>query len=261
MLKTSCIYASIFETAQNHVTVDGYRLSDYPRPFIIEPPFIKSNHYKTGDAIECNLILMGKAIDYLPFFIYAFSELGKRGIGSSRGRYKIKEITDIPDNEREIFNGNTDQIINSPTRFSLRDLTTGDITGAELSITFKTPVRIKRENRFTKSLDFHLLIQNLLRRISLLSMVCEDTSWSIDYRMMIKEASEEVRLKDSGLYWYDWQSYSGRQKSKMNLGGLLGTIVYEGGIKNFLPLLKAGECLHIGKACTFGLGKYTLSYP
>jgi hypothetical protein len=220
MMKPSCVYSSIFETAHDHVNVSGYKLSDYPRPFIIEPPFIRHNHYQKGDTIECHLLLIGKAIDYLPYFIHAFSELGRQGIGSSRGRYRLSTITDTFDKvEKVIFSGYSEQIFSSPNIFSLHDLITHDIDSTELTITFKTPARIKTRNHLTGELDFHILIQNLVRRISLLSMACHDTSWSIDYKALIQQASEVVRRKDSNLYWYDWQRYSRRQKSRMNLGG------------------------------------------
>jgi CRISPR/Cas system endoribonuclease Cas6 (RAMP superfamily) len=45
----------------------------------------------------------------------------------------------------------------------------------------------------------------------------------------------------------------------MNLGGFLGQIVFEGNFGEFYPLLQMGEYLHIGKACTFGLGKYEIT--
>ena len=44
----------------------------------------------------------------------------------------------------------------------------------------------------------------------------------------------------------------------MKLGGFLGRISFKGDLEEFLPVIKAGEYLHVGKACTFGLGKYEI---
>jgi CRISPR/Cas system endoribonuclease Cas6 (RAMP superfamily) len=44
----------------------------------------------------------------------------------------------------------------------------------------------------------------------------------------------------------------------MKLGGVVGEITYEGDITAFMPYLKAGEILHIGKGTSFGLGKYQI---
>ena len=72
---------------------------------------------------------------------------------------------------------------------------------------------------------------------------------------MIKKA-EGVRVGTSNLHWYDWERYSGRQERKINMGGFVGDITFEGVIEPFMPLIKAGEVLHAGKGTTFGLGRY-----
>ncbi|HDZ02552.1 MAG TPA: CRISPR system precrRNA processing endoribonuclease RAMP protein Cas6 [Nitrospirae bacterium] len=58
------------------------------------------------------------------------------------------------------------------------------------------------------------------------------------------------------LKWYDWERYSARQETKMKMGGFVGEITFEGDIEPFMPILKAGEVLHVGKGTGFGLGKY-----
>ena len=46
----------------------------------------------------------------------------------------------------------------------------------------------------------------------------------------------------------------------MNLGGFAGEIEYEGdGIDEFLPLIAAGELLHMGSNTSFGLGMYEIA--
>ncbi|RLB08587.1 MAG: CRISPR-associated protein Cas6, partial [Deltaproteobacteria bacterium] len=49
--------------------------------------------------------------------------------------------------------------------------------------------------------------------------------------------------------------YSNRQESKMFMGGIIGSITYEGELDEFYPLLKFCQEVHIGKATSFGLGK------
>jgi len=44
----------------------------------------------------------------------------------------------------------------------------------------------------------------------------------------------------------------------MKLGGSLGTIRFEGELYKFMPYIKAGEVLHVGKGTTFGLGQYRI---
>jgi len=42
------------------------------------------------------------------------------------------------------------------------------------------------------------------------------------------------------------------------MGGFVGEITFEGHIEPFMPLIEAGEVLHLGKGTGFGLGKYFL---
>lgn len=63
-----------------------------PHPFVIEPPLERKRGYKPGEGITFGLTLVGRAIDYLPYFIYTFNELGKTGLGKGRGKFELKAV-------------------------------------------------------------------------------------------------------------------------------------------------------------------------
>ncbi len=42
------------------------------------------------------------------------------------------------------------------------------------------------------------------------------------------------------------------------MGGFVGDITFEGDIEPFMPIIKAGEVIHVGKGTGFGLGKYAI---
>ena len=75
--------------------------------------------------------------------------------------------------------------------------------------------------------------------------------------MILKEA-ETIETADNALRWHDWERYSTRQGVRMKMGGLVGEIRYSGNLGPFLPFLKAGEVLHVGKGTSFGLGRYSV---
>ncbi len=258
MLNTSCVYATVFETAFSHVENSKYRLQDYPRPFIIEPPFPSPAVIDPGTSFTCRLTIMGHAIDFLPYFVFAFCELGKSGLGSSRGKYRLERVDgDIEENDLIVFDGDSQQFVNHAPIKSFSDFFSDRTPVSNMSITFEKPTRVKDKNRLTKDLSFQLFMKNLLRRLSILAFVCRGEPWELDYHDILKQASE-VQRKSSHLYWYDWKRYSSRQKESMKLGGFLGTVDFKGDLANFLPFLRLGEYLHLGKACTFGLGKYRI---
>jgi CRISPR/Cas system endoribonuclease Cas6 (RAMP superfamily) len=79
----------------------------------------------------------------------------------------------------------------------------------------------------------------------------------LDFGGIIHEA-EAVRTVQNDLRWVDWERYSARQDSRMKLGGFTGTVTFEGELDPFISLFQIGEHLHIGKATSFGLGKYQI---
>jgi hypothetical protein len=110
-------------------------------------------------------------------------------------------------------------------------------------------------------MSFELLVRNLLRRISLLANIHGGGPLGLDYRSVI-ECASRVKTRASLLRWWDWERYSNRQRTKMNLGGFVGKIEYESdSIEDFLPLLVAGEVLHVGTGTSFGLGKLQILVP
>lgn len=259
-LKSSCIYAYIFETfpdGESHI-LNMNKYERIPHPFIIEPPLETKKIYQAGETISFNLVLIGKACEYAPYFIYAFDELGKTGIGKGKKPYKLISVYD----ENELVYRSEDKTIkNVPARRieidSLWNIKK-DGNEMEIKLEFITPVRIKYKRELAHELPFHVLIRNLLRRTLLLHYFhCEKRIPEYDHKSIIHEA-EEVKTVKSSLRWWDWERYSNRQKTKMMMGGLTGEITYRGNLEPFMELLKVGEIVHVGKATGFGLGKYII---
>jgi CRISPR/Cas system endoribonuclease Cas6 (RAMP superfamily) len=116
---------------------------------------------------------------------------------------------------------------------------------------------LKFEGELTSDLKFHILFRNLLRRISLLSYFHCGEEIKVDFRSLIKE-SEAIQTQKSNLRWYDWERYSGRQDTRMKLGGFIGRVTFSGALDYFWPYLSLGEFIHVGKGSSFGLGKYEI---
>ncbi len=92
LLKEKCIYSYVFETPPPSDTKIMRKYKSAPHPLIIEPPPEKRRGYKPGDEINFGLTLIGRAIDYLPYFIYTFDELGRIGIGKGKARYELQSV-------------------------------------------------------------------------------------------------------------------------------------------------------------------------
>lgn len=277
ILKDRCVYSYIFETPVPEGCNIFGRVRSAPHPFIIEPPEEGKNRYSKGESLSFNFILIGRAIDYLPYFIYTFDELGSNGIGKGRGGYCLRKIyaISVADGDKLIYSSDSKKIFPSrPDRIDLSDAATAIINNdspfldnshvKKLTLHFRTPARIKYNGRLTIDLEFHILIRQVLRRLFLLNYFHDTDSSSpgvnnpVGYHRQLIKMSEGVRISESSLRWYDWERYSKRQDTRMKLGGFTGRITYGEAPDVFLPFIKAGEILHIGKGTSFGLGRYRI---
>jgi CRISPR-associated endoribonuclease Cas6 len=260
LLKGKCVYSYIFETPPPADTKIMRKYEAAPHPFIIEPPAETNRSYKPGDTITFGLTLIGRAVDYLPYFIYTFEELGKTGLGRGRGGFELRTVLDhghtIYSSETRLLN-NFEKVMLplGPVSF---DADMG--APSRLTLNFLTPTRITYNGRFDEEIEFHVIIRNLLRRISNLYYFHGDNHQSpeLDFKNVIKKA-QEVKTVKKQLRQYDWERYSGRQEQKINMSGFVGGITFEGEIAPYMPLLKAGEILHIGKGTVFGMGRYNIN--
>jgi hypothetical protein len=94
----------------------------------------------------------------------------------------------------------------------------------------------------------------MLRRVSSLLNCHGEGEPPLDYRGLVKRA-ETVRIVDTDLNWFDWRRYSHRQDKSMLMGGMAGTVTYEGKIGEYMPLIEFCSKVHLGKQTSFGLGK------
>jgi hypothetical protein len=249
-------------------------------PFVIEPPLDSTTQYAEGDVLVFVLVLVGRAIDYLPYFIFAFEHLGqRRGIGrgeagggrggteggrretgGGRGKFAVEAVTALNGNGEgtRVYDGESKVLCASfvPERIYDRTNRTASRSSAfRLTISYLTPTRLIFDRALAAVPEFHILIRNLLRRVSNLAYFHCDGELDLDFRGLV-QAAEAVKLVDNRTRWHDWERYSARQDAKLKMGGMVGEAVYEGDVTPFIPLLALGEVLHVGKGTGMGLGRY-----
>jgi hypothetical protein len=258
--KASCLYTSIFETPglDNHTCSFFSGNNDFPRPFVIEPPLEETTHYTPSDSLRFNVILLGRAIEYFPYFIFSFEELGNIGVGKGRGKYRLERVVSVKgSNEIVIYSAgkgivSSDLLISTFTEIKERASSREGVN--ETRISFITPTRIKHGGKLTTELPFHFLIQSLLIRTEALAFHSGYRP-KLDFGGLMAKAMEGVKTKKSDLGWKTWQRYSQRKNAFMNLEGMVGQIIYQGELDEYLPYLFLGEEVHVGKSTSFGLGR------
>ena len=264
LLKSRCIYALVFETPLALQAPEGARVSAPPHPFVIEPPLNGDERFEQGSAFECGLILFGEVNNSLPYFVYAFDRMGQIGIGKRiegrRGRFVLEEVRS---GEDTVYSGLDQKKLKNrgAKEISLPDPVNSaseEQADMKIRVSLETPLRLKFENRFKADLPFHVLVRAALRRISSLFSVYDGGEPDIDYKGLVRRA-EDVRAVENRLAWFDWRRYSSRQDQRMFMGGMVGTVTYEGRLGEYLPLLDFAGKVHLGKNTSFGLGKISVT--
>ncbi|MDR4506860.1 MAG: CRISPR system precrRNA processing endoribonuclease RAMP protein Cas6 [Candidatus Brocadiaceae bacterium] len=262
LLHERCVYSYVFETAPPEDTERLRLYKTIPHPFVLEPPLTKDRVVRHGDRISFQLILIGRAVDYLPYFIYTFTELGKQGIGKNRSICVLEQVEGIDTDEktRIIYTGDEEILHNRYPVLDASQLnhTDSQTDSRQIEIRFLTPCRVRYESKITDAIEFHVLFRNLLRRVSSLYYFHCGRELECDFRSFIEEAMS-IQMVSSTVTWQDWERYSTRQKETMKLGGVLGSLQYEGNFRPFMQFLRLGEYIHVGKGTSFGLGQYQIN--
>lgn len=256
LLQLKCPYPQFFETpvvGEPPPFMRGVKTG--PQPFVLEPPPERKKKYAAGERLEFDLVLIGRAIEHLPYFIYTFDRLGSMGIGRRKGKFRLREVRSCGAEPIRIYDDDSKVLTADYAVLSQTPDPSAPDAPTQLTLRFLTPTRIKVGGHLTIELTFREIVLNVLRRASTLShfhVPDSDVNW--DWKEILNAANAvETTCR---LNWYDWERYSNRQKTRMKLGGFVGDVQLRGELGEWLPLLRLGEFVHVGKGATFGLGKY-----
>ena len=117
-----------------------------------------------------------------------------------------------------------------------------------LRLRLNTPLRLKYNNRFVRSMEhlhLHTIVHSIHQRYLQLSGA---PAAKLGYRV-------EGQIRDRFGTFEDLTRYSTRNKGKLQIGGMVGEMIVEGIDDRSYGLLKLGEIIGAGKQTVFGLGK------
>jgi hypothetical protein len=262
-LGNDCPYGYVFETRPEAGAEVLRNLSEVPRPFIIQSPADRRTRIEPNQRLTFGLTLVGRGINYLAYFIMVFRELGRIGLGRSRGKFflaNIDAVQPLDGQTAPVYRASDDMIRSSQLKLEGADLTrhAAALPTDRITLEFLTPTRLKQDGKWVRhGPPFDVLIRTLLGRISSLSYFHCGQRLEVDFRGLIDRAAE-VRIEQGETRWDDWSRFSGRQQQRVNMGGLVGRVTYAGDLADFGPLLALGEWIHVGKGTVFGNGQYRI---
>jgi hypothetical protein len=72
------------------------------------------------------------------------------------------------------------------------------------------------------------------------------------------EAAEQIETVDDQTHWVERSRFSRRRDVAHDLSGFVGPVTFRGHLTPFLPLLRIGEFVHVGKNAVFGNGWFVI---
>lgn len=92
LLRSRCVYAYTFETSLDGETGELRRYASAPHPFVLNLDTHPLGVQERGSVFSFGVTLIGRASDFLPYFVYTFQRMGELGIGKGRGTFEVRRV-------------------------------------------------------------------------------------------------------------------------------------------------------------------------
>jgi hypothetical protein len=279
-LAATCPYKSVFEPSPPPGSERLSKNQDIPRPFVFRAPQAAQTRFEKTETFEFGLVLIGRALDFLPYFVLSFRELASEGLGLNRARCTLERVeqTGVSSNgtgptcpeasrgshreakpiysaEDQVFRATGSVSTDEWIRARLPELhaSNGGESIERITIRFLTPTFLRADGEVVRRPEFHHVFKRLRDRINALSTFFGDGPLALDFREL-GERAERVRTVSAQIDWVERYRTSSKTRQRHELSGFVGEATYEGELKEFLPWLTLGELLHVGKHTAWGNG-------
>ena len=245
----TCPYSQIFESPTPKHAEIMRKYTNVPHPFVIYPSDVSAEGEFTVD-----LVLIGEAHRYFPYFVMTFLRMAQSGLGPRRTPFAIHAIESAG---RVVYDPETNGVLDfeSPQRFRA---TERDASAVKIELV--SPLSLNRDGAVLREWDTRTFISALLRRIKNLGHFHGEVDLDIDFNRLLANAAERVTMTTNHTRWVARHRFSSRQDQVMRIDGLMGSVALEGALSPLLPYLELGAVVHNGKKTSFGNGKYELTY-
>lgn len=258
--ETTCLYAACFETGRAHsadlAVMTGNQ--DLPHLLVLSAHFSPQIACPPGEPFSFGLTLFGRAVEAVPWLVQALREAGRHGLTTARVPCRLRRVATI--RGQPLYDSEEERLLPwAPERLELPAPDLDDRAPDRLTLQWVTPVSFKDRatGRVRPEVDFHRLAMSLCRRLSAFRAIDGEPPLPWDFAALARLA-REVRVAASDLAFAPWERYSTRQEARIQFGGVIGTVTYAGPLRPFLPLLTAGQILHVGRGTSFGQGRYVI---
>jgi|HubBroStandDraft_3_1064219.scaffolds.fasta_scaffold03548_4 hypothetical protein len=213
-----------------------------------------------GAGARLEITLYGPAWQLHAWVLASLQEALRRGVGKARQSWEVEEVTRRrPEGAPVRLAGGDLRALPAALRPDLLGLALEPYLAVrEVAVELLSPARLLRDGRLVggaERVPFDLLIARILDRFA--SLYGEGASEILrpEIRSVVEAEAASVPLLADDSSWVEVRDYSARSGAELLLGGKVGRLVYGSQAGRFLPILRAGEILHLGKNTASGCGR------
>jgi hypothetical protein len=243
------------------------------------PPYAVYVPSDRDDDDRIEITLFGPAWRFYPWLLQALRKALRTGLGKERRTYDVHAVYRVnPDSSwAEICSSDLSELLPTlppdflevsmlPEPSPPAPLPEGEGSVEEpfpsrqetVEVQLLSPTRLIHDGKLLpghRPVPFALLVARILDRFR--GLFGDDAGEILrpEIRRAVEAEAAHVPLVSDETRWIEVQDYSARNRSELLLGGKVGRLIYGVEAARFLPILKAGEILHVGKNPTSGCGR------
>jgi len=207
-------------------------LRDAPRPFVLRVRHLDGLTFAAGESFEIGVNLFAPSL--LPVFRNSLQELSASGLGPGRIPLEAGAL--------DVVERRFDLAAQEPYK--------------QLEVTFLTPTEIKGWAGYGLP-PFETLAARVRDRVSALCTLYGSGEPGLDFRGLAERA-REVHTASGELTAVRAQRTSSRTGQTHPLSGFTGSVIYEGELSEFVPLLRAACFTGVGRQTVWGHGEIAI---
>ena len=241
-----CPCRSTFDQA---LSTDPSALRRYqkpPLPFAFRIPLLSG---LDTEEYELSLVIVGDATRHLELYLKSIRQLCGR---NSTFGVQLNEVAAVAaDGSRQLLGAGSGRLdlASIPLRTFAEAGRAPVNDDGTVTLQLLAPLRLLKNGRPQRCPSFPLLAGALFRRVSALAYYYGGVELEDDFKWLAIK-SRDISSSDSHTEWVNWGG---------TLQGAVGELSCSGELEEFMPFLRLGELLNVGKGASYGMGSYLLA--
>lgn len=253
--RSSCAYARIFEPVAPEPGEGPSGFRDWPRPFVFRAAHLDGRIIEAGRPFHFDVHLFDLKDPSIVYFVLAFAQLAREGIGPRRGRAVLVRVDQMEADGRAttpVYNGQTFLMTDLKPPIVL-DLSSAGEAVSKVRVRFLTPTELKHGQVLAAKPEFAVLFGRIRDRLSTLRALYGSGPLPVDFKE-IGERAAAITMPHCRIDFSEAERKSARTGERHPLGGFVGEAEYEGALGEFMPWLRAARWVGVGRQTVWGKG-------